>query len=100
MEGEGHLLSNHVDIEAGMNNTIEHFLYEESFCGEPKICLNLVRRGQDIFTILQQALGDLHFSTLSMNNDCNQKKVGESISLIIIIAPLVAIIKPSSSNLE
>ena len=31
MEGERHLLSNHADIEATINNAIEHFLYEESF---------------------------------------------------------------------
>ena len=31
MEGERHLLSNHADIEATINNVIEHFLYEESF---------------------------------------------------------------------
>ena len=31
MEGERHLLSNDTDIEATINNTIEHFLYEESF---------------------------------------------------------------------
>ena len=45
MEGERHLLSNHADIEATINNAIEHFLYEESFREEQKICLNLgVRR--------------------------------------------------------
>ena len=52
MEGERHLLSNHADIEATINNAIEHFLYEESFREEQKICLNLVRRGQDVFAIL------------------------------------------------
>ena len=31
MEGERHLLSNHTDIEATINNAIKHFLYEESF---------------------------------------------------------------------
>ena len=30
MEGERRLLSNHVDIEATINNGIEHFLYEET----------------------------------------------------------------------
>ena len=29
MEGDRHLLSNHADIEATINNTIEHFLYED-----------------------------------------------------------------------
>ena len=51
-EGERHLLSNHADIEATKNNAIEHFLYVESFRDEQKICLNLVRRGQDVFAIL------------------------------------------------
>ena len=31
MEGDRHLLSNHADIEATINNTIEHFLYEDIF---------------------------------------------------------------------
>ena len=30
MEGERRLLSNHADIEATINNGIEHFLYEET----------------------------------------------------------------------
>ena len=42
MEGDRHLLSNHADIEATINNTIEHFLYEESFREEQKSCLHLV----------------------------------------------------------
>ena len=37
MEGDRHLLSNHADIEATINNTIEHFLYEESFREQQKI---------------------------------------------------------------
>ena len=78
MEGERHLLSNHADIEATINNAIEHFLYEESFREEQKICLNLIRRGQDAFAILLtgsgRALGDLHFSTLSTNNKRNHRK--------------------------
>ena len=57
MEGERHLLSNHADIEANINNAIEHFLYEESFREEQKICLNLVRRGQDVFAILPTGSG-------------------------------------------
>ena len=43
MKGERGLLSNHADIEATINNAIEHFLYEESFREEQKICLNLAR---------------------------------------------------------
>ena len=31
MWGERHLLSNHADIEATINNATEHFLFEESF---------------------------------------------------------------------
>ena len=56
-EGERHLLSNHADIEATKNNAIEHFLYVESFRDEQKICLNLVRRGQDVFAILPTGSG-------------------------------------------
>ena len=41
-----------------------------------------------------------HFFTLSTNNEHNQRKVGESILTIIVIAPLAAIMKPSSSDLE
>ena len=67
-------LSNHADIEATINNVIEHFLYVESFREEQKICLNLVRRGQDVFAILPTGSGDLHFSTLSTNNERNQGK--------------------------
>ena len=57
MEEERHLLSNHADIEATVNNAIEHFLYEESFREEQKICLNLVRQGQDAFAILLTGSG-------------------------------------------
>ena len=57
MEGERHLLSNHADIEATINNAIEHFLYEESFREEQKISLNLVRQGQDVFAILPSGSG-------------------------------------------
>ena len=57
MEGDRHLLSNHADIEATISNTIEHFLYEESFREQQKIFLNLVRRGQDVFAILPTGSG-------------------------------------------
>ena len=57
MEGDRHLLSNHADIEATINNTIEHFLYEKSFREQQKIFLNLVRRGQDVFAILPTRSG-------------------------------------------
>ena len=57
MEGDRHLLSNHADIEATINNTIEHFLYEESFREQQKIFLNLVRRGQDVSAILPTGSG-------------------------------------------
>ena len=57
MEGDRHLLSNHADIEATINNIIEHFLYEESFREQQKIFLNLVRRGQDVFAILPTGSG-------------------------------------------
>ena len=74
MEGERHLLSNHPDIEATINDAIEHFLYEESFREEQKSCLHLVRRGQEEFVILPTGSQDLHFSTLSTNNKSNQRK--------------------------
>ena len=60
MEGERHVLSNHAVIEATINNAIEHFLYEETFRKEQKICLNFVRRGQDhkdVFAILPTGSG-------------------------------------------
>ena len=75
MEGERHLLLNHTDIEATINNTIEHFLYVQSFHDEQKICLNLVHQGQDVFAILPTGSGEsLIFSTLSTNNELNQRK--------------------------
>ena len=57
MEAERHLLSNHTYIEATVNNAIDHFLYEESFREERKICLNLVRRGQDVMAVLSTGSG-------------------------------------------
>ena len=57
MEGERHLLSHRADIKATINNAIEYFLYEESFREEQKICLNLVRRGQDALAIFLTGSG-------------------------------------------
>ena len=57
IEGERPLLSNHTDIEVTKNSAIEHFLYVESFRDEQKICLSLVRRGQDVFAILPTGSG-------------------------------------------
>ena len=75
-ERERHLLSNHADIEATKNNAIEHFLYVESFRDEQKICLNLVRRGHDVFTILPTGSGreSLIFLTLSTKNERTERK--------------------------
>ena len=75
-ERERHLLSNHADIEATKNNAIEHFLYVESFCDEQKICLNLVRRGHDVFAILPTGSGreTLIFLTLSTKNERTERK--------------------------
>ena len=79
-EGERHLLSNHADIEATKNNAIEHFLYVESFRDEQKICLNLVRRGHDVFAILPTGSGreSLIFLTLfpalSTKNERTERK--------------------------
>ena len=57
IEGERPLLSTHTDIEVTKNNAIEHFLYVESFRDEQKICLSLVRPGQDDFAILPTGSG-------------------------------------------
>ena len=75
-ERERHLLSNHADIEATKNNAIEHFLYVETFRDEQKICLNLVRRGRDVFTILPTGSGreSLIFLTLSTKNQRTERK--------------------------
>ena len=75
-ERERHLLSNHADIEATKNNAIEHFLYVESFRDEQKICLNLVRRGHDVFAILPTGSGreSLIFLTLSTKNERTERK--------------------------
>ena len=75
-ERERHLLSNHADIEATKNNAIEHFLYVESFRDEQKICLNLVRRGHDVFAILPTGSGreSLIFLTLSTKNELTERK--------------------------
>ena len=70
MEGERHLVIESRDIEATINNAIEHFLYVESFREEQKICLNLVRRGHDVFAILPTGSGRPSFS----NNERNQRK--------------------------
>ena len=94
MQGEGHLLSNHVDIIPTINNTIKHFLYVKSFCDEQKICLNLVRQGQNVFAILPTGSGEsLIFQLFSLIMNVIKGKVGMSISTIIIIAPLVTIMK-------
>ena len=96
MEGEKHLLSNHADMDPTINNAIEHFLYEESFREEQKIYFNLVRRGQDVFVILPTFI----FLLFPRITNVIKGKDGESIPTIIIVAPLVAIMKPISSGLE
>ena len=63
-------LWDHSDSRATINNAIEHFLYVESFREEQKICLNLVRRGHDVFAILPTGSGRPSFS----NNERNQRK--------------------------
>ena len=94
MQGEGHLLSNHVDIKATTNNTIEHFLHVKSFCDEQKICLDLVRQGQDVFAILPTGSGEsLIFQLFPPIMNVIKGNVGVYISTIIIIAPLVTIMK-------
>ena len=97
MEGERHLLSNHADIEATINNAIEHFLYEESFREEQKICLNLVGLRPGRFRDSSNGLWET-FIFLLFPRVINliTGKVGESISTIIIVAPLVAIMKPKT----
>ena len=87
MEGERHLLSNQADIEATINNAIEHFLYEESFREEQKICLNLVCQGQDVFAIIPTGWETLIYLLFPRTMNVIKGKVGESISTIIIVAP-------------
>ena len=97
MEGERHLLSNHADIEATINNAIEHFLYEESFREEQKICFNLVGLRPGRFRDSSNGLWET-FIFLLFPRVINviTGNVGESISTIIIVAPLVAIMKPKT----
>ena len=49
------MLSNHADIEATINNAIEHFLYEEFFREEQKIGLNLVRSLRSMAVLVGRA---------------------------------------------
>ena len=74
MEGEGHLLSNHVDIKATINNTIKHFLYVKSFCDEQKLLESHSPRPECFCNSSNRLWGELDFSTLSTNNECNQRK--------------------------
>ena len=73
----------------------------KSFREEQKICLNLVRaEARTLSRFFQRALGDFHFLLFPRITNVIKGNVGESISTIIIVAPLVAIMKPSSSDLE
>ena len=60
MEGKGHLLSNHANIEAKRDNTctIKHFLNVELFAMSRNFCLNLICRGQDVLLILSAGPGE------------------------------------------
>ena len=81
-------------IKATINNTIKHFLYVKSFCDEQEICLNLIRQGQDVFAILPTGSGEsLIFQLFPQIMNVIKGNVGVPISMIIIIAPLIAIIK-------
>ena len=96
MEGERHLLSNHADIEATINNAIENFLYEESFLKSRKFAwISFPRPGR--FRNSSNGLWET-FIFLLFPRVINviTGKVGESISTIIIVAPLVAIMKPKT----
>ena len=84
MEGERHLVSNHADIEASINNATEHFLFEESF-RSPR-----PRRFLDSSSGLWETFIFLLFPRRIIN--VIKGKVGESISTII------AIMTPSSSE--
>ena len=88
MEGERHLLSNHTDIEATINNAIEHFLYEESFCrgAENLLTSHSLRPGRfrDSSNGLLETFIFLLFPRII---NVITGKVGESISSIIIVAP-------------
>ena len=74
MEGDRHLLSNHADIEATINNTIEHFLYEESFREQQKFSWISFAEARTFSRFFQRALGDLNFSIIPTNNERNQRK--------------------------
>ena len=50
MQEDRHLLSNHADIEAIINNASEHVQHVESFRGEQKICL---KRADDFWGALK-----------------------------------------------
>ena len=63
--------------------------------------MNLVRRGQDVFAILPaRGLWETFIFLLFPRRIINviKRKVGESISTIIIVAPFVAIMTPNSSE--
>ena len=150
MEGERHLLSNHADIDATINNAIEHFFVWNLFVksqttssllfffakllhAKQKICqhANSRRISGRRFSPSEATTGNtsavrrltilLESRSPRPGRFCNSSNglwetfifllfsrimnvvkgnVGESISTIIIVAPLVAILKPSSSDLK
>ena len=93
MEGERHLLSNHADIEDTINNANEHFPFEENLLESRSQWLG---RFRDSSSGLWENFIFLLFPRRIIN--VIKRKVGESISTIIIVAPLVAIMTPSSSE--
>ena len=75
--------------------------YVESFREEQKICLNVVRRPRPgRFRDSSNELWRPSFFNSPRIMNVIKGNVGESISTIIIVAPLVAIMKPSSGDLE
>ena len=101
MEGERHLLSNHADIEATINNAIEHFPYFGIKLRRARNLLESRSLRPGRFRHSSNGLWET-FTFLLFPRIINviKGKVGESISTIIIVAPLVATMKPCSSDLE
>ena len=96
MEGERHLLANHADIEATINNAIENFLYEESFLKSRKFAWISFPRPARFRNSSNGLWETFIFLVFPRVINVITGKVGESISTIIIVAPLVAIMKPKT----
>ena len=99
MEEEKHLLSNHADIEA-IITAIEHFLHVETFPDERNLLEESRLREGRFRNSSDRLWGELYFSTHYINNERYQRKIGVSISMIIIVAPFAAIMKDQVEQLK